>query len=215
MKRKCGLAVLILFGASYWPTVMAGPPHDAAAAGKVETLRQLLTEGADVDGKSDAGATPLHGAATWGHRDITELLLANGADVNAKDGNGMTPLHFTANGDHKDLSVLLVEKGAAVNAKARNGWTPLHVAAIWGHTSVAMVLLAHGADVNARADGASMPLRITESTSRCHKDVSALLKKKGMGADTKAGNGMTPLRLAILNGQKDMAELLKKHGAKD
>jgi cytohesin len=127
----------------------------------------------------------------------------------------MTPLHFTANGDHKDLSVLLVAKGAAVNAKARNGMTPLHVAAVWGHTSVATVLLAHGADVNARADGASMPLRITESSSRCHKDVSALLKKKGVGADAKAGNGMTPLGLAILNGQNDMAELLRKHGARE
>jgi ankyrin repeat protein len=57
-----------------------------------------------------------------------------------------------------------------------------------------------------------MPL-ITESSSRCHKDVSALLKKKGVGADAKAGNGMTPLGLAILNGQNDMAELLRKHGA--
>jgi len=54
---------------------------------------------------------------------------------------------------------------------------------------------------------------MTESTSRCHKDVSALLKKKGVDADAKAGNGMTPLRLAILNGQKEMAELLKKHGS--
>ncbi len=76
-----------------------------------------------------------------------------------------------------------------------------------------MVLVAHGADVNARADGGSTPLRMTESTSRCHKDLSALLKKKGVGADAKGGNGSTPLRLAILNGQKEMAELLKKHGA--
>jgi ankyrin repeat protein len=54
-----------------------------------------------------------------------------------------------------------------------------------------------------------------ESTSRCHKDVSALLKKKGAGADATAGNGMTPLRLAILNGQEEMAALLKKHGARE
>jgi len=56
MKRKCGLAVLILF--VFCPaTAMASPSHDAAAAGKVETLRQLLAEGADVNGKSDTGAT--------------------------------------------------------------------------------------------------------------------------------------------------------------
>jgi cytohesin len=215
MKRICGLALLILSCAFHWGIAMAGPSHDAAAAGKVETLRLLLAGGADVNGKSDAGATPLHAAATWGHRDITELLLAKGADATAKDGNGWTPLHFTANGDHKHLSVLLIEKGAAVNAKALNGLTPLHVAAVWGHTSVATVLVAHGADVNARVGGDSMPFRMTESASRCHKDVSALLEKKGVGADAKAGYGMTPLGLAILNGQKDMAELLKKHGARE
>lgn len=215
MKRKYGLAALILF-AFFQATAVAGPPHDAAAAGKVEMLRQLLTEGADANGKSDTnGATPLHAAAAWGHRDVTELLLAKGADVNARDGNGMTPLHFAANGDHKALSALLVEHGAAIDAKAMNGWTPLHVAAAWGHTGVAIVLVAHGADVNARADGGAMPLRTTESGTRCHKDVSALLNKKGMGAEATAGNGMTPLRLAILNGQKEMAELLEKHGASE
>lgn len=44
---------------------------------------------------------------------------------------------------------------------------------------------------------------------------AALLKKKDAGAYAKAGNGMTPLRLAILNGQEEMAELLKKHGARE
>ena len=79
--------------------------------------------------------------------------------------------------------MLLVEKGRGGRFEGRNGWTPLHVAAVWGTRDVATVLLANGADVNARADGASMPLRITESSSRCHKDVSALLKKKGVDAE--------------------------------
>jgi ankyrin repeat protein len=207
------VAALILFGVVSWSTAMADPIHDAAGAGKVEALRRLLAEGADVNGKSDTGATPLHAAAAWGHRDIAELLLSKGADVDAKDWNGMTPLHFAANGDHKNLSVLLLEKGAAVNAKALNGWTPLHVAAVWGHTSVAMVLIARGADVNARADGSALGLRVTETASRCHKDISSLLKKKGAGVGAKAGNGMTPLHAAVLNGQSDMADLLRKHGA--
>ncbi len=215
MKRKRRAAALVLFAAVSWSPVMADPIHDAAGAGKIEALRQLLTGGADVDGKSDTAATPLHAASMWGHGDVAELLLSKGAAVNATDWNGMTPLHLAANGDHKNLAMLLIGKGTDVNAKALNGWTPLHVAAVWGHTSAADVLIANGADVNARADGSAVALRTTESAGRCHKDIPALLGKKGAGVWAKPGIGMTPLNLAVQNGQKDMAELLRKHGARE
>jgi ankyrin repeat protein len=38
------------------------------------------------------------------------------------------------------------------------------------------------------------------------------------GADVNAkdkGNGMTPLRLAVVNGRSDVVELLRQHGAKE
>jgi ankyrin repeat protein len=213
MKRKCGMAALILFGAFTGLAAEADPIHDAAAAGKVESVRRFLSGGAGVDAKAATGATPLHIASTWGHKDVAGLLLSKGADVNAKDGNGMTPLHFAANGDHKFLSMLLIENGAAVDAKALNGMTPLHVAAVWGHTSVAIVLIANGADVNARADGDPGSLRVTESAARCHKDLAALLRKNGMEGNPKEGAGKTPLHLAILNGQNEMAGILREHGA--
>jgi ankyrin repeat protein len=138
--------VLILF-VFYWATAMAGPAHDAAAAGKVETLRQLLAEGADVNGKSDTGATPLHAAATWGHRDITELLLSKGADVNARADGGSMPLRITESTSrcHKDVSALLNKKGVGADAKAGNGMTPLRLAILNGQKDMAERLKKHGA----------------------------------------------------------------------
>ena len=56
-------------------------------------------------------------------------------------------------------------------------------------------------------------LRKKESAGKCHKDIAALLGKKGADARTGGGNGLTPLRAAVLNGQKDMAALLEKNGA--
>lgn len=193
----------------------ADPIHEAAGAGQVELLRKLIADGKDVNARTPAGGTPLHDAALWGHRDIAELLISKGADVNAKDGNGMTPLHLAANGDHRKLAEVLIGKGATVDSRALNGWTPLHVAAIWGHEKLAEILIANGADVNARATRNAVELRVPESATRCHKDVAALLGKKG--ADVPAGGmaGLTPLGTAILNGQKDMVGLLKNHGARE
>ncbi|MBP2676859.1 MAG: uncharacterized protein H6Q84_3699 [Deltaproteobacteria bacterium] len=215
MKPPAGAAVPVFLCFLSAAVALADPIHEAAGAGKVELLRKLIADGTDVNARAADGGTPLHDAALWGHRDIAELLLSKGADVNAKDGNGMTPLHIAANGDHRKLAEVLIGKGAAVDARALNGWTPLHVAAMWGHENVARALIANGADVNARASRDAVALRVPESAVRCHKDVAALLRKKG--ADPPAGGmaGLTPLGAAILNGQKDMVELLKNHGARE
>ena len=62
--------------------------HDAARDGNIETVKQHLAAGTDVNAKNDGGYTPLHYAAFNGHKEIAELLIAKGADVNAKDGIG-------------------------------------------------------------------------------------------------------------------------------
>ena len=67
--------------------------HKAANTGNIETVKQHLADGADVNAKSKFGRTPLHHAAVDGRKEIVELLIAKGADVNAKNnGNGPTPL---------------------------------------------------------------------------------------------------------------------------
>ncbi len=210
--KPAGVAAAVLLFLLHAFAAPADPIHEAAGAGKVEELRRLIAAGTDVNARTAGGGTPLHDAVLWGHRDIAALLLSKGAQVDARDENGMTPLHLAANGDHRKIAELLIGKGAAVDAKARNGWTPLHVAAIWGHENAAGALIAAGADVNARALPDAPRLRAPESAARCHKDVAALLGRKGANGGPGAKAGLTPLGAAILNGQKEMAALLRKHG---
>ena len=91
--------------------------HFAAEEGNIETVKQHLAAGADVDAKDKYGRTPLQHAAFGGYKEITELLIAASADVNTKDESLMTPLLWAAREGHKEIAELLIAKGADVNTK--------------------------------------------------------------------------------------------------
>ncbi|WP_396912397.1 ankyrin repeat domain-containing protein [Mycolicibacterium sp.] len=102
--------------------------HYAAVDGKLEEVRQLLAEGADVNAREDSGWTPLHFAANQGNLKVTEALLAAGADVNAVNDEGKEPLFcaILAGGLGQALAVakLLRDNGADPNRVASNGRSP-------------------------------------------------------------------------------------------
>ena len=82
--------------------------HAAARQGKIEAVKQHLTDGVGVNAKSERRRTPLHSAAREGHKEVIELLIAKGADVNAKDDDGTTPLDMA---DDKEIADLLRKHG--------------------------------------------------------------------------------------------------------
>ena len=93
------------------PTTAKAPDisiHAAARQGKIEAVKQHLTDGVGVNAKSERRRTPLHSAAREGHKEVIELLIAKGADVNAKDDDGATPLDMA---DDKETADLLRKHG--------------------------------------------------------------------------------------------------------
>jgi len=73
--------------------------HVAAEAGNIESVKQAIADGADVNEKNADGVAPLSNAAYFGHKEVVELLITNGADVNAKF-DGRTPLDFATHPDN-------------------------------------------------------------------------------------------------------------------
>ena len=65
----------------------------AAINGDINSVRESIVNGADVNAKDNDGKTALHWAAWDGKVDITTFLIEKGADVGAKDENGKTALH--------------------------------------------------------------------------------------------------------------------------
>ena len=157
----------------------------AASKGNIETVKQLLAAGRDVNAKNNKGETPLHGAAKEGHKEIAELLITKGADVNARDEYGYTPLFmrlpFGAAAGHKEIIELLNAKGADVNARGKYGLTPLHWAVFGKYKETAKLLIAKDADVNALSNKGDAPLDLAKG------ETADLLRKHGgkTGAELK------------------------------
>ncbi len=88
---------------------------DAATAGDVATVRELLAEGVDPNTSNMHGRLPLHRAASGGSLEAVELLLAAGADARVKDritdDIGWFPLSHAAFAGSPEITERLLQAG--------------------------------------------------------------------------------------------------------
>ena len=128
---------------------------DAAAAGDVDRLTELLDGDPDLTGAwSEDGYTPLHFAAFFDRGKAVRLLLDRGADVGAVSKNDMQvqPLHSAVAANSRDVAAALLTAGADPNAKQQGGFTPLMAAEEKEEEGdMVRLLMDHGAEESAQA----------------------------------------------------------------
>lgn len=92
--------------------------HEAAEAGDLVTLRELLEVGADAN-FDVSGQTALHCAASRGRTDACALLIDYGANVNALTWYDQTPLEVAErNGQEATARFLRSRGGTRTPAEA-------------------------------------------------------------------------------------------------
>lgn len=186
------------------------PLHKAAEQGEVETLRELLASGHDVNGQEEEqGYTSLHLTSAEGHLSATRLLLESGADPNLMDFEGYTPLHLAAAQGQIEVISVLLTAGSNVDSQSRDGSAPLHVAASKRHTNAVMNLLEAGATVDLPDEDSRTPLHMAVFWTADENPVivDALLK---YGADPlwSDRHSKTPVSRAKENGFEESQRLL-------
>lgn len=92
-----------------------GPPrasrlYYSCLDGLINTARDLIANGADVNSQGGSHGTALQAASFSGHREIVQLLLDEGADVNAQGGIHGTALQAASLEDHQEIVQLLLDK---------------------------------------------------------------------------------------------------------
>jgi ankyrin repeat protein len=205
--------------------------HWAVYHNDIDLVTRLIAAGANVNAKNDYGATPMSEAAVVGNVEVLRKLLAAGADVESPNGDGQTALMVIARTSNVAAAKLLIGKRANVNAVEQwRGQTPLMWAAAENQPAMVKLLVEHGAKVNARSQvnvwerqvtaeprmqarpsGGFTPL-LYAARKGCLECAQTLIKA---GADKNLNDpdDVSPLLLATLNFNFDIAAFLVKEGA--
>jgi ankyrin repeat protein len=166
------------------------PLHFASQFGKVNVMRYLLDNGAEVNARNPDQETPLHVAASRMATEASQLLIRKGASVDARSSSGKTPLHVAAAKRYYAFTInigvsrtsperlryannamreqaafvrLLIRNGADVEAMDAYGATALHYAVDFYSEQALMVLLEHGADVDVQAGDGKTALQMARN----------------------------------------------------
>ena len=158
-------------------------------------------------------------AAERGDAALVSLLIAKGARVGARNWNGLTPLGMAALQNREAAIAALLASGARVDARDKEGTTPLLAALAQrtGTSGTIKALLAAGAAVDAvdvNGTGAVLHAVTSERGEKAKTQLVAFLARRGAAVDVpRAGDGATPLRLAVQRNWVRLAAQLVALGA--
>jgi ankyrin repeat protein len=207
------------------------PLHWAVFEGDVAEVERLIAAGADVSATNRYGASPMGLAAEVANTEILKLLLDAGADVDSPNADGMTALLAVARTGNIEAAQLLLDRGATVDAREKfGGQTALMWAAARRHPEMIALLADRGADLDAASTNRDYQRRITAegrpksmdsggftpllyaARENCLKCIDVLLEK-GADIDLPDPDGVSPLHLAVMNANWDLAKRLIEAGA--
>lgn len=150
---------------------------------------------------------------------LKDILEAHPHLANTKNGEGLTPLGYAAHFGNKDAVQVLLDYGADVNAMSQSkvsyipSNTALH-AALAGERNVDVIrlLLTHHAQTNMFDSNGHTCLH-TAAFHDDNLDIIRLLIEHGADINARVEGGETALSLAIKQGNHNVAEHLRQHGA--
>jgi len=170
-----------------------------AQIGKVDAVKRLLAEGANIETTDQHGRTVLQVATAFGQTDVVKMLLTAGATVNAGTGNRTTPLHLAAASGKTDIVKALLAAGARVDVADQDGNEPLHLAvANPTNEDIVKELLHAGARVDVANNDGMQPIHLAAKAAGAGT-VQALLAS-GAKSDAVDLHGLRPLHLVAQGG---------------
>jgi ankyrin repeat protein len=207
------------------------PLQWAVYKGDVVEVRRLLKGGADASLANNYGATPMSLAAEVGNTDVLRLLLEVGVNADSPTTDGQTALMAVARTGIVDAAQVLLDHHATVDAREKwGGQTALMWASARRHPEMMQLLISRGADVNAQSidrdyqrhvtaegrpkslDSGGLTPLLYAARENCMACVDVLVKNR-VDIDLPDPDGVSPLLVAILNANWDLAKQLIAAGA--
>ncbi len=184
------------------------PLNRAISDDDVDAVRELISQGEDVNGKDEGKVTPLFLAVHQGDIEIVKMLLDAGAKVNVRDDEKQTPLMRLDDDATSEIIELLLRHGAKVNLTDENNNTALILAAQRAKPEIFKALIDAGADVNVvNKDGQTALMNAANNDSL---EGVRMLLEAGAKADLKNNDGETAWDLTS---DEEIQDLLVSYGA--
>jgi ankyrin repeat protein len=175
----------------------------AARRGNLEIARALLRAGADVLAEGKMPGDALWMASAEGHREILGELLKKAQGRSGLKKSLEVAIRWAVSSGHVEITQDLLQAGADVNAKYAKGATLLMFAAARGHQAIWETFTGKAFSPRPGKADTDWPAMVTT------------LLKAGADVHTRNEDGSTALSMAVSKGEKHLAELLRKAGAKD
>ncbi len=158
--------------------------------------------------------TLLHLAVQYGVETLMDDLIQDHANIHAQDSDGMTPLHYAVRKNQRKVVNKLIKAGAMVDSLDKHGNTPLFYSFKYLPEEPDLVhdLINAGADPN-RRDSSKSPLFCELLSSRASDTLALAVLPLIRDINLQNNNGDTPLHLAILREQYELAKQLIVLGA--
>ena len=191
---------------------------EAARSGDTETIKQLLSKGANINApEPDSGDTPLLAAIDKGQWAAAELLLERHPDLSIEDKNNNSPLYLAVSRGDAALPMVnsLLKAGANTELGPSTGdnagATPLYIACAIAANGCIESLLRHGASANVKLSSGGTPLH-TAAIAGDQRTIDLLC---AAGGEVNALNDdqRTPLHNCGITGNAIAAAALIGHGA--
>jgi len=180
-------------------SILASFPLDR---GNEKMVEYFLENGADVNAQGFQERTPIFNTDST---EIMRLLLNAGANVNVKDEAGMTPLMHAAS---RKICEMLLSAGADIHATDEEGRSAL----MWLAEGQGMELVIEAGGVLDAIDNEGKTALIHHTINNDIGAVRHLIRAKA-DLNIKDNSGKTALRYALVDGRREIADLLKKSGA--
>jgi death-associated protein kinase len=185
--------------------------HIAAGYGKLEVVKELYKNGANLDATDKLGDTPMYWAARNGHNDVVQFFCRNNVSVNHRDKTGETALHVASRYGHPDVLQSLITYQANVDLQDNDGDTPLLCGCWHGLQNIVEILVQSGASVFLRNDDGDTPLHV--AAVRGNYSIVRYLCEHGRSEMNSVNkNGHSPLYLATKRNHLDIVQYFCEHG---
>ncbi|RDH39931.1 MAG: hypothetical protein CFE62_006395, partial [Candidatus Aquirickettsiella gammari] len=191
------------------------PLHLAATSGRLEIIKYLISQGADLSAADNIGDSTMDKTIKAGHLHVVKYLInEQGLDVNTPNRlSGQIPLHLAADSGRLDIIRYLLDQGADLSTTDTISESPLDKAIKTNRLNTVSYLIEHQQMLDSHQHMNVALMALFKAIRHAQLDiVKNLLKTQNNLATASLGSDLHLLHYVVSFGHIEIIEYLLEQG---